>query len=367
MGFRVQTVILGPDTDQYAGDGQGTTDIRAIAAAARRCEELGFDGLTAPEAGHDPFLPLVVAAEHTQSIKLGTNVAIAFPRSPMVTAQLAWDLQNLSGGRFQLGLGTQVKGHVERRYASNWTSAPGPRLRDYLLCVKAMFETFQTGARPDFEGEHYRFTLMNPFFNPGPIEHPDIPIHLAAVNPCMARLAGELGDGLRLHPIATFRYTREVILPAIAEGARKAARQTSEIDLIGAPFLAIANDEAGVQTAKQALKQHIAFYASTPTYHAVLEFHGWEGVGQELHRLSRAGGWKEMPNQITDEMLGEWAIVGTRDELVTRVRERCSDIFSTVLLDLPPELRRDEAWLSETITALHREAGKTSQQTRRTA
>ncbi|MAE95633.1 MAG: LLM class F420-dependent oxidoreductase, partial [Deltaproteobacteria bacterium] len=160
--------MLGPDTDQYAGDGQGTTDIAGIAAAARRCEELGFDGVTAPEAGHDPFLPLVVAAEHTERVKLGTNVAIAFPRSPLVTAQLAWDLQHLSGGRFQLGLGTQVKGHVVRRYASEWTDPPGPRMREYLLCMKAIFETFQTGAKPDFDGEHYHFTLMNPFFNPGP-------------------------------------------------------------------------------------------------------------------------------------------------------------------------------------------------------
>ncbi|MBW2372546.1 MAG: LLM class flavin-dependent oxidoreductase [Deltaproteobacteria bacterium] len=179
MGFRVQTVILGPDTDQYAGDGQPTTDIAGIAAAARKTEELGFDGVTAPEAGHDPYLPLVVAAEHTRNIMLGTNVAIAFPRSPLVTAQLAWDLQQLSGGRFQLGLGTQVKGHVERRYASEWTGPPGPRLREYVLCLKAMFETFQTGAKPAFEGEPSRFSLLNPFFNPRPIEHSHVPIPCA--------------------------------------------------------------------------------------------------------------------------------------------------------------------------------------------
>jgi probable F420-dependent oxidoreductase len=195
---------------------------------------------------------------------------------------------------------------------------------------------------------------MNPFFNPGPIEHPEVPIHLAAVNPYMARLAGELGDGLRLHPIATFRYSREVVLPAIEAGAKKAGRQPAEIDLIGAPFLAVAADEAGVEAAKQALKQHIAFYASTPTYHAVLEFHGWQEVGQELHRLSRTGGWKEMPNQISDEMLDEWAIVGTQDQLASQVQERCAGIFSTVLLDLPPALRRDEAWVAETVDALHR-------------
>ncbi|MBW2315477.1 MAG: TIGR03617 family F420-dependent LLM class oxidoreductase [Deltaproteobacteria bacterium] len=355
MGFRVQTVILGPDTDQYAGEGQAKSDIGAIAAAARWCEELGFDGLTAPEAGHDPFLPLVVAAEHTRSIALGTNVAIAFPRSPMVTAQLAWDLQQLSGGRFQLGLGTQVKGHVVRRYASRWSGPPGPRMREYVLCLKAMFETFQSGEKPAFEGEHYQFSLMNPFFNPGPIEHPHVPIYLAAVNPYMARLTGELCDGLRLHPIATFRYAREVVLPAVEAGAKKAGRDPSEIDMLGAPFLAIAEDEKGIEAARQALKQHIAFYASTPTYHAVLEFHGWQDVGHELHQMSRKGKWQEMPERISDEMVEEWAIVGTRDELASKLRERCSGVFSTLLLDLAPELRRDDAWVGETVQALQQE------------
>jgi len=354
MAFRVETVILGPDTDQYAGDGQAKSDIGAIATAARWCEDLGFDGLTAPEAGHDPFLPLIVAAEHTRNITLGTNVAIAFPRSPMVTAQLAWDLQQLSGGRFQLGLGTQVKGHVERRFAAKWSGPPGPRMREYVECLKAMFATFQEGAKPDFEGEHYRFSLMSPFFNPGPIDHPHVPIHLAAVNPYMSRLAGELCDGLRLHPIATFKYAREVVLPAIATGAAKAGRDPSEFDLIGAPFLAIARDEDGVAAARRALKQHIAFYASTRTYHAVLEFHGWLDVGQELHRLSREGKWKEMPAQISDEMLEEWAIVGTCDELADKLKERCSGVFSTLLLDLSADLRRDEAWVADTVDALHR-------------
>ncbi|MEE2677040.1 MAG: TIGR03617 family F420-dependent LLM class oxidoreductase [Myxococcota bacterium] len=355
MAFRVQTVMLGPDTDQYAGDGQATTDIAGIAAASRRTEALGYDGVTAPEAGHDPFLPLVVAAEHTESIKLGTNVAIAFPRSPMVTAQIAWDLQQLSKGRFQLGLGTQVKGHVERRYAATWTGAPGPRLRDYVLCVKAMFETFQKGDKPGFESEHYQFTLMNPFFNPGPIEYPHPEIHLAAVNPYMARLAGELCDGLRLHPIATFRYTREVVVPALQRGAEMSGRKLEDLDMIGAPFLAVAKDEAGIEAAKQALRQHIAFYASTRTYHAVLEFHGWLDAGNALHQMSREGRWKEMPGQITDEMLDEWAIIGTCDELADRLKERCSDIFSTVLLDLAPQLRRDEDWVAGTVDSLQRD------------
>ena len=354
MALKVQTVMLAPDTDQYAGDGQPAPDVATIIAAAQKAERLGFDGVTTPEAGHDPFLPLAIAAEHTDHISLGTNVAIAFPRSPLVTAQLAWDLQQLSGGRFQLGLGTQVRGHVERRYASTWVGAPGPRLREYVLCVKAMFETFQTGARPAFEGDSYRFTLMNPFFNPGPIDHPHVPVHVAAVNPYMARLSGELCDGLRLHPIATFGYTREVVLPAVAAGAQSAGRLPSDIDVIGAPFLAVAADDEGVAEARTALKQHIAFYASTRTYHAVLDHHGWTDVGLDLHRMSKEGKWKEMPRLVTDEMVDEWAIIGTTDQLAAKVRERCTSLFSTVLLDLPAALRRDEDWVAETVAAIRK-------------
>lgn len=350
--MKVQTVMMAPDTEQYAGEGQARASVEAIATAARSAEALGFDGVTMPEAGHDPFLPLAIAAEHTERVALGTNVAIAFPRSPMVTAQLAWDLQQLSGGRFQLGLGTQVRGHVERRYASTWTGPPGPRLREYVRCVKAMFETFQTGAKPAFEGEEFRFTLMNPFFNPGPIDHPHVPIHLAAVNPYMARLAGELCDGLRLHPIATFRYTREVVLPAVAAGAAAAGRSPGEVEVIGAPFLAVAQDHEGLEKARAALKQEIAFYSSTRTYHAVLDHHGWTDIGMELHRMSREGRWKELPTLISDEMVDEWAIATTADRLADVLLERCGDVFPTVMLDLPPALRHDRDWVAQTVAAL---------------
>ncbi|MFQ5471274.1 MAG: TIGR03617 family F420-dependent LLM class oxidoreductase [Dehalococcoidia bacterium] len=352
MGMRVETVMLGPDTDQYAGRGQRSTSIGRIAAAARRVESLGFDGTTAPEAGHDPFLPLAIAAEHTDRVALGTNVAVAFPRSPMATAQVAWDLQALSNGRFNLGLGTQVKAHNVRRYAVPWTAAPGPRLRDYLRCMKAMFDAFQSGEKPDFESEHYQFTLMSPFFNPGPIEHPHVPIYIAAVNNTMARLSGELCDGLRLHPISTFAHTRAEVLPSVETGAKRSGRKLSDIDVIGAPFLAVGADEEEVERAKQALKQHIAFYASTPTYHSVLEFHGWMDVAASLHRLSRAGKWTEMPNQISDDMLEEWAIVATRDQFADELMSRCSDIYDTVLLDLPRDLWADEDWVRETVHTL---------------
>jgi probable F420-dependent oxidoreductase len=290
-------------------------------------------------------------------VQLGTNVAIAFPRSPMVTAQLAWDLQALSSGRFRLGLGTQVKAHIERRYASPWTGAPGPRLREYVQCIQAIFRSFQSGRAERFQGNHYEFTLLPPFFSPGPIEQPRVPIQVAAVNPYMGRLAGELCDGLRLHPIATFRFATEKVLPAVAAGAAQAGRSAQEIDVIGAPFLAIAPNAEGVDAAKQALKQHIAFYASTPTYHAVLEHHGWLDVGRELHRLSREGKWTAMPDLISDAMLEEWAIVGTRDEMVGKLRERCTGVFTTLVLDLEAELRRDEDWLAGVVAELQRGEG----------
>jgi len=352
MAFRVETVMLGPDTAQYAGEGQASLSVAKIAQSAQKVEALGFDCATTPEAGHDPYLPLAIAAEHTTRIALGTNVAIAFPRSPMVTAQIAWDLQALSGGRFRLGLGTQVKPHVVRRYAADWTGPPGPRLRDYLLCMKAMFEAFQTGGKPRFESEHYQFSLMAPFFNPGPIEHPHVPIYIAAVNNYMARLSGEICDGLRLHPISTFAHTRAEVLPSVAAGAKKAGRTLADVDIIGAPFLAIGRDEAEVEAAKQDLKQHIAFYASTPTYHSVLEFHGWMDVAASLHQLSRAGKWTEMPDQITDAMLDEWAIIATQDDFAKTVARRCGDLYDTILLDLPPQLWRDEDWVRETVSTL---------------
>jgi probable F420-dependent oxidoreductase len=353
MPFKVETGILNPDTAQYAGQGQAKPTLADIARAARTMEALGFDGVCAPEAGHDPFLPLMIAAEHTKTLHLGTNVAIAFPRSPMVTAQLAWDLQQLSGGRFNLGLGTQVKGHNELRYATPWTAGPGPRLREYLRCLKAMFDGFTTGKAKPFEGQHYKFSLLPPFFNPGPIDYPAPPIYIAAVNTYMAKLGGELCDGLRLHPIGTFAYTKAVVLPAIAAGAAKAGRTLEDVDVIGAPFLATGATDADVEKAMKALKQHIAFYASTRTYHTVLAHHGWEDVGLALHQLSREGKWQELPTLISDDMLREWAVIATHDRLAAAVREKCAGIFDTVLLDLPGALARDEDRVRGIVASLH--------------
>ena len=315
--MKVETTIMAPS-------------IQALGEQARRLEEVGYDSVITPEAGHDPFLPLMIIAEHTQRLRFGTGVAIAFPRSPFVTAQLAWDLQRYSGGRFMLGLGTQVKGHNERRYSTPWPSPPGPRLRDYILCLKAIFKTFQTGARPDYQGKHYQFTLISPFFNPGANQDGHLPIYISAVNRYNCRLVGELCDGIRMHGFNTLKYTKEVILPAIKEGAEKAGRKFSDVDIVGGSFIITGKNEEEVEKAKAPVRQQLSFYASTRVYHPVLEVHGWEETGQQLFRLSMEGKWPEMAAAITDEMLDEFAIVGTYDELVPKIKERYAGLVTTL-------------------------------------
>ncbi len=356
MALRVEATLFGPDTQQYAGQGQARITLEQIGERAALLESIGFDGVTTAEAGHDAFLPLMTAAASTKKLVMGTNVAIAFPRSPMVTAQMAWDLQHFSGGRFTLGLGTQVKGHNELRYSTPWPSGPGPRMRDYLLCLQAIFKSFQTPATPTyFEGEHYRFKLLPPFFNPGPIDHAHVPLYVAAVNPYMARLGGELCDGLRLHPIATFRYTRDVILPAISEGLAKSGRQSRDFDLVGAPFMALGRNEAEVEQAKNKLRSQIAFYASTRSYHGVLAYHGWEEIGAKLHQLSVSGKWAQLPSLITDEMLDEWAIITTYDRLVDTIRAKADGLYRTITLVLVDEARRDPGRMRDTVARLHQD------------
>ena len=315
--MRLETAVVAPN-------------IQAIAEYARRMEEMGYDSIVTPEAGHDPFLPLMVVAEHTERLKFGTAVAIAFPRSPFVVAQMAWDLQRYSGGRFILGLGTQVKGHNERRYSTPWPAPPGPRLREYILCLKAIFNTFQTNERPNFKGDWYQFTLISPFFNPGPIPNGGVPIYISAINKYHCRLVGEVCDGIRMHPFNTPKYTREVIIPSIEEGAKKAGRKLSDIDVVGGGFLVTGKNEEEVERAKAPFKQQIAFYGSTRSYHPVLECHGWGEVGMALHRLSMEGKWAEMTNEITDEMLNEFAVVGTYDEIVPKIKERYSGVVNTL-------------------------------------
>jgi probable F420-dependent oxidoreductase len=331
--------------------------IAGLGAAASRLERLGLDGIIASEtAGHDPFFPLLIAAEHTERVDLSTGIAVSFPRSPMVVAQMAWDLQRFSGGRFRLGLGTQVKGHNERRYGTPWTGAPGPRMREYVRCLKAIFHTFQDPERPRwFEGEHYRFTMLPPVFRPEPIEHPRIPIHLAAVNPYMSGLAGELCEGVFAHPICTARYLREVMLPNVEAGARKAGRDPAEIEIIGAPVIVTGRDDAELRAERELLKRRVAFYASTRTYHPVFAVHGWDELGLELHRLSLENRWTEMTARIPDAMAEEFATVGPIDEIGPRLKERWGGLLSTLNLptDFPLQSADDEKRLAGIVETLH--------------
>jgi probable F420-dependent oxidoreductase len=308
-----------------------------LIAHGRQLDDLGYDTILIPEAGHDPFLPAMILAEHTRRARIGTGVAIAFPRSPFVTAQAAWDLQRFTGGRFLLGLGTQVKGHNERRYSTAWPSPPGPRLREYILCLKAIFKTFQDVERPTyFRGRHYQFTLISPFFSPGPNEVSHVPIYVAAVNPYNCRLVGEVADGVRMHPLNTAKYVAEVVRPAIEEGARKAGRDVSEIDIVANPFVITGRNDEEIEASRKLIRQHMSFYAATRTYFRVLEHHGWGDTGEQLHRLSTEGRWQDMPALVSDDMLDELAIVGTFDELPAKVKERYGGIVTTVNLVFGP-------------------------------
>ena len=288
---------------------------------AREAEAMGFDGAWTSETAHDPFLPLVLAAERTTRLTLGTSIAVAFPRSPMTTATLAWDLQRLTAGRFILGLGTQVKGHIQRRYGLPW-DAPGPRLRDYVRALRAIWDCWQQGTPLDYRGEFYSHTLMTPFFNPGPIPHPRIPIHIAGVQEYMCRLAGELCDGLHVHPFHSEKYLREVVLPAAERGLQVGGRRRAELCLTSAVFLVTGETAADMQTAREDARRQIAFYASTPNYRVILECHGWGPAAKELTRRSLHADWEGMAAVISDEMLEAFAVVGSPGEIPEKLRRR---------------------------------------------
>lgn len=329
-------------------------DLRTVPASARGLERLGFDGMVSGETKNDPFVPLALAATTTECLSLTTAVAMAFPRSPMVTALAAWDLQALSRGRFILGLGTQVKGHVERRYGVTW-APPVSRLREYIASLRAIWECWQNGAPLDVHGTHYRLTLMVPLFNPGPIEHPQIPIHIAAVNAGMCRLAGEMCDGIRPHPITTRKYVEEVMLPNVEAGARKAGRTLKEFDVAVSPLVAVAENEAGLVDRIRDVRARIAFYASTRTYRPVFEIHGWGGVVDRLHELSVQQRWEEMPNYVTDEMLDTIAVVGTRADVAGKLKKRYGGIAARMEFGLPVRHPADSERLRQVIQELRGE------------
>lgn len=308
--------------------------LRGAGDTARAAEDLGFAGLWTSETKHDSFLPLAVAATATEKLELGTSVAIAFSRSPMEVAQTAWDLQDLSNGRMLLGLGTQVKAHIERRFSMPW-SKPASRLREYVLALRAIWESFQTEGPLDFEGEFYRHTLMTPFFNPGPIEHPEIPVYIAGVNTRLAELAGEVCDGFHVHPFHSPEYVRRVVKPAIATGADREGRDPATVELATSAFVVTGESVEEADRQRESVRQQLSFYASTPTYRTVLEAHGWEAVADRLSRLAREKQWREMPRLVTEEMVGTFAVEAAPDEVGPALKERYEGLIDRVALYLP--------------------------------
>ncbi|MEA2625874.1 MAG: hypothetical protein QOD06_1919 [Candidatus Binatota bacterium] len=311
-------------------------DWRAVPDAARRAEARGFAGVLAPEIANDPFIPLAIAATATERIRLGTAVAIAFPRSPMVVAATSFDLQRNSGGRFVLGLGTQVKGHNERRFSVKWES-PGPRMKEYVEALRAIWGTWEHGEALRFEGRFYRFTLMTPEFSPPPTDLPAIPVTIAAVQPYMLRLSAEVCDGVRLHGFCTRRYLEEICQPAIREGLSRSGRPRSRFEIWGGGFVVTGANGDDLRRSFDAIRYRIAFYGSTRTYAGVLRLHGWDDAAEELHRLSVRGEWEKMPKVVTDEMVETFAAVASYDDLAGAVERRFGGVSDRVALEFPKD------------------------------
>lgn len=303
--------------------------------AAAEAENRGYDGAWVSEIRHDPFPMLAVAATRTQRIELGTAIALAFARNPMSMAVLANDVQLYSGGRFILGVGSQIKPHITKRFSMPW-SAPADRMREYLLAVRAIWSSWATGKPLRFHGTYYTHTLMTPFFNPGPNPHGNPPILLAGVGPRMTKVAGEVADGFFVHGFTTQRYLRETTLPALLAGRRAAGKTNLDgFQISGLPLVVTGENDEQTAAVKAAVSAQIAFYGSTPEYWPVLETHGWHELGPELNRLSKRGEWAEMGRRITDEVLGEFAVVAPPDQVARGILNRYGDVFTRCGLYAP--------------------------------
>jgi probable F420-dependent oxidoreductase len=328
-----------------------SSDLRRVADAAREAEAAGYDGVWTAEAGHDPYLACAVAATATERVTIGTNIAVAFPRSPLVHAQIAWDLQAASRGRFVLGLGTQVRAHNERRYSTPW-DAPGPRIREMIQLIRHIWDVWQNGTRPGFEGKYYRFSLMTPFFSPGPLDVPMPKVFIAGVNPFVCRVAGEVCDGFHAHPFHSVDYLRRTVLPNLEAGLAKSGRSRDALAITTTAFVVTGKDRDAVERAKAPVRQQIAFYASTPAYAPVLEAHGWGDVQARLNEKARQGDWAGMGSLITDEMLSVYAVTGTVDELPELLRRKYTGLIDRIAFYVLPGVLDDGGALGRIMAAL---------------
>jgi probable F420-dependent oxidoreductase len=314
-----------------------------VPGLAKKAEGFGFDCLWVNEVKHDPFMELALAAVETKTMALGTSIALAFTRSPTTLAYSTWDLQSLSSGRLILGLGSQVKGHIERRFGMKWES-PAPRMKEVILALRAVWDSWQNGSKLDFQGRFYKLDLMTPFFNPGPIEHPRIPVYVAGVNPGMCRMVGAYGDGLHVHPLHTVKYLREVVEPAMAQGLEKAKRKREDLSVAASVFAAVGGTEKERKNEREAFRGQVAFYASTRTYRRLMELHGWGDVCDRLHEQSVKGEWHKMAGEVSDDLLEQFVVEGSWDEMGTILKQRYEGFVDRVRLYLPFD--GDENWRS---------------------
>jgi len=311
-----------------------------VASVAKAAEAVGFDAIWTQETQHDPFLPHALIAEHTNRILSGTGIAVSFGRSPTTIAYCAWDLAAQSRGRFILGLGTQVKAHIERRFGLEWPDSVTGKLREQITVMRALWDNWQNGTPLNFRGDYYKITLMSPFFNPGPIEHPDIPIYIAGVNTGLARLAGEICNGFHVHPFHTISYLQDILIPAITQGAEKNNRTLKDITLATSVFAATSEAE------RELCRQQISFYASTPSYRSVLEHHGLSEVGEKLSLLAARRQWAEMPALISDDILAKFCTEASGPvELAAVLKKRYTGMADRLTLYLPyVPGENDEFW-----------------------
>jgi probable F420-dependent oxidoreductase len=304
-------------------------DLDAAARDAKSREEAGYSGIWTAETNHDPFLPLLLAAEHTERIELGTSIAVAFARNPMILANIGHDLQVYSKGRFILGLGSQIKPHITKRFSMPW-SHPAARMREMVLAIRAIWDSWDNGTKLNFRGDFYSHTLMTPFFDPGPNPYGSPKIFLAGVGELMTEVAGEVCDGFICHGFTTEKYLREVTIPALARGRAKAGKTMEGFEVVGPSFVVTGNNDKELGEASSGTRQQIAFYGSTPAYRPVLDIHGWGGLQDELNTLSKQGKWVEMGDLIDDEILNTFAVVGEPEQIAPELHRRYGDVIQRI-------------------------------------
>jgi probable F420-dependent oxidoreductase len=327
-------------TNAMKVDGGVGGDLARVGAAAQRAESQGYDGVWTAETGHDPFLPLLLAAEHTEHLELGTGIVVAFGRNPMTLATVSNDLQAYSKGRLLLGVGSQIKAHIEKRYSMPW-SHPAPRMREFILAMRAIWDAWHSGTKLDFRGEFYTHTLMTPFFSPGPNPYGPPKVFLAAVGELMTEVAGEVADGILLHGFTTERYLREKTMPALERGMAKSGRKREDFELSYPAFIVTGATEEEMANAASGVRQQIAFYGSTPAYRGVLELHGWGDLQTELNGLSKQGKWVEMGHLITDDILDTFAVVCAPEDVPKAVLARYGDLVDRLTFYTPYDISPD--------------------------